>query len=297
MKKNSKDTLTIQKALLAFLVFFVCFTVIRIIEVAVGIDAATGFFKQSSPLHGLFYALVICGCAVLAVYSFLSKPASELRTIGFRSVALCIMAALLGLAFLGDGLAAFGQISDLHAAGGSFRERMSSGELPLTLRGIFGVLSAVYSFVLAHAYRTGNTAAAKARILALSPICWAAFRMVHHFVRKISFTKVSDLFFELLMLGAMLLFFMAFASVTSGIYSDGTAWRLCGFGLPAALLAGMLSLPRLVFTLIDKAAYINENHPFQAVDCIFCCFVLLLCITALRNPPAPAVAEKGKNDE
>ena len=297
MKKNSKETLTIQKALVAFLVFFVCFTVVRIIEVAVGIDAATGFFKQSSPLHGLFYALVICGCAVLAVYSFLSKPASELRTIGFRSVALCIMAALLGLAFLGDGLAAFGQISDLHAAGGSFRERMSSGELPLTLRGIFGVLSAVYSFVLAHSYRTGKATAAKARILALSPICWAAFRMVHHFVRKISFTKVSDLFFELLMLGAMLLFFMAFASVTSGIYSDGTAWRLCGFGLPAALLAGMLSLPRLVFTLIDKAAYINETHPFQAVDCIFCCFVLLLCITALRNPPAPAVAEKGKNDE
>jgi len=35
--------------------------------------------------------------------------------------------------------------------------------------------------------------------------------------------------------------------------------------------------------LIDKAAYINENHPFQAVDCIFCCFVLLLCITNLRN--------------
>ncbi len=291
MKKNSQEAFTIQKALLAFLVFFVCFTVIRFVEVAAGIDAATGFFKQSSPLHGLFYALVILACAVLAVYSYLSKPASQMRTVGFRSVAMCVMAVLLGLAFLGDGIASFGQISDLHAAGGTFRERMSSGELPLTLRGIFGFLSAVYTFLLAHAYRTGKTTAAKARILALSPICWAAFRMVHHFVRKISFTKVSDLFFELLMLGAMLLFFMAFASVTSGIYSEGTAWRLCGFGLPAALIAGMLSLPRLVFMLIDKEAYINANHPFQAVDCIFFCFVLLLCITVLRNPAAPAVEE------
>lgn len=283
MKKNSKESWSIQKALIAFLVLFVGCTVIRFVEVGTGIDAATGFFKQASVLHGLFYALVICGCALLAGYCYLSKPASAIKTIGFRSVALCVMAALLGLAFLGDGLASFGQISELHAAGGTFRERMSSGELPLALRGIFGLLSAGYAIVLAHSYRTGKPAAAKARILALSPICWAAFRMVHHFVRKISFTKVSDLFFELLMLGAMLLFFMAFASVTSGIYSDGTAWRLCGFGLPAALIAGMLSLPRLVFMLIDKAAYLNDNHPFQAVDCIFCCFVLLLCITNLRQ--------------
>ena len=40
-----------------------------------------------------------------------------------------------------------------------------------------------------------------------------------------------------------------------------------------------------------KEAYINANHPFQAVDCIFFCFVLLLCITVLRNPAAPAVEE------
>ena len=86
------------------------------------------------------------------------------------------------------------------------------------------------------------------------------------------------------MLGCMMLFFMAFASVTSGIYSDGAAWRITGYGLPAALLAGMLSLPRMVFTLIDKAAYINENHPLNPVDCLFFCFVLLLCVTAARLP-------------
>jgi len=53
-----------------------------------------------------------------------------------------------------------------------------------------------------------------------------------------------------------------------------------------------------VFMLIDKAAYINENHPFHAVDCIFFCFVLLYCITALRNPAMPAAPEApAKADE
>ena len=283
MKKNSKETLTIEKALLAFALIFLVLTAVRFVQVATGIDASSGFFKSGSPLHGLFYALVIVCCAALALYSYFSKPAGELQTVGFRSVPMTVMAALLVVAFALDGFESLQAVRALRVVGGDFRTRMSSGELPLLLQGVFALLSAPYFAALGHSYRTGSAHAAKWRIPALFPICWAAFRMVHHFVRKISFTKVSDLFFELLMLGGMMLFFMAFASVTSGIYSDGTNWRLCGFGLPAALIAGMLSLPRMVFTLVDKAAYINENHPLHPVDCLFFCFVLLLCVTSLRR--------------
>ena len=282
MKKNTKESYSIKTALIAFALMFVVLTAIRFVQVASGIDASTGFFKQSSPLHGLFYALVIVCCAALAVYSFFSKPAGELRTIGFRSVSMVIMSALLVVAFGLEGWESLQAVRELRVVGGDFRTRMSSGELPLLLQGVFALLSAPYFAALGYSYRTGSMHAAKWRIPALFPICGAAFRMVHHFVRKISFTKVSDLFFALLMLGGMMLFFMAFASVTSGIYSEGAAWRICGFGLPAALIAGMLSLPRMVFTLVDKTAYINENHPLHPVDCLFFCFVLLLCVSVLR---------------
>ena len=289
MKKNSKENLTIEKALLAFALMFVVVTVIRFVQVAVGIDASTGFFKVSSPLHGLFYALVVVCGAALAVYSFFSKPAGELQTIGYRSIPMVIMAALMVVAFALDGFESLYAVRELRGVGLDFRSRMSSGELPLMRQGVFALFSAPYFAALGHSYRTGSMAAAKWRIPALAPICWAGFRMVHHFVRKISFTKVSDLFFELLMLGGMMLFFMAFASVTSSIYSEGTGWRLCGFGLPAALIAGMLSLPRMVFTLVDKSTYINSNHPLHPTDCLFFCFVLLLCITSLRSrQSAPA---------
>lgn len=291
MMKNSKESLTVGKLLGVFLPLFLCVLVIRFVEVARGIDASTGFFKEHSPLHGLFYAFVIACCAVLIIGSFLSKPAAEIRTIGFRSPWLCVMSVLTSLAFLLDCYAAFRQHAAIGTGGVTFREKMSSGALPMTLQGVFALLSAAYFIVLAVSYKKGSLAAKKARILALSPIFWAAFRMVRHFVRKISFTKVSDLFFEILMLGCMMLFFMAFASVTSGIYSEGTAWRITGYGLPAALLAGMLSLPRMVFTLIDKATYINENHPLNPVDCVIFCFVLLLCVTAARLP-APAAQEE-----
>lgn len=289
MKKNSKENLTIEKALIAFALMFVVLTAVRFVQVASGIDASTGFFKESSVLHTLFYVLVIVCCAALALYSFFSKPAGELQTIGYRSIPMVIMAALLMIAFALDGFQALSAVRELRVVGGDFRTRMSSGELPLMLRGVFALFSAPYFAVLGYSYRTGSMQAAKWRIPALAPICWAGFRMVHHFVRKISFTKVSDLFLELLMLGAMMLFFMAFASVTSAIYSEGTSWRICGFGLPAALIAGMLSLPRMVFTLVDKSAYINPNHPLQPTDCLIFCFVLLLCVTSLRSKQtAPA---------
>ena len=291
MKKNSKENLTAEKLLICFLPMFLVTLGIRFFEVARGIDASTGFFKVQSPLHGLFYAFVILCGVVMMLYSFLSKPLAAVQTIGMRSIPLCVMSALTALAFLLDGVAAFRNLPAAGTVGVTFRERMSSGALPMTLQGVFALLSVAYFIMLAVTYQKGSLLAAKARILALSPICWAAFRLVRHFVRKISFTKVSDLFFEILMLGCMMLFFMAFASVTSGIYSDGTSWRIFGFGLPAALLAGMLSLPRMVFTLVDKAAFVNENHPLNPVDCVFFCFVLLLCITAARAPQ-PAAQEE-----
>ena len=291
MKKNSKESLRVTTLLAVFLPMFLCACAIRFLEVARLIDASTGFFKTHSVSHALFYAFVIVCGVFMMVYSFFSKPAGSLRTIGFRSIPLCVMAALLVVAFALDGWESLQAVRELRVVGADFRTRMSSGELPLMLRGVFALFSAPYFAALGHSYRTGSDAAAKWRIPALAPICWAAFRMVHHFVRKISFTKVSDLFFELLMLACMMLFFMAFASVTSGIYSDGTSWRLTGFGLPAALIAGMLSLTRMVFTLIDKTAYINENHPLNPVDCLFFCFVLLLCLTAALQPQ-PAAEEK-----
>ena len=292
MKKNSKETWTIEKALIAFALMIVALTAVRFVQVAAGIDASTGFFKTNTPLHALFYALVAVCCAALALYSFFSKPAGDMKTIGYRSIPMVIMAALLVVAFGLDGWDSLQAVRELRVVGADFRTRMSSGELPLTLRGVFALFSAPYFAALGYSYRTGSDNAAKWRIPALAPICWAAFRMVHHFVRKISFTKVSDLFFELLILGGMMLFFMAFASVTSGIYSDGTSWRIPGFGLPAALIAGMLSLTRMIFTLIDKTAYINENHPLNPVDCLFFCFVLLLCLTLALKPQSASPKEE-----
>ena len=292
MIKNSKESLSLTKLLAVFLPIFLCVFAIRIAQVARLIDASTGFFKAQSPWHGLFYAFVILCGVFMMVYCFLSKPAGNLQTIGFRSIPLCVMAALLVVAFALDGWESLQAVRELRVVGADFRTRMSSGELPLMLRGVFALFSAPYFAALGYSYRTGSDAAAKWRIPALAPICWAAFRMVHHFVRKISFTKVSDLFFELLMLACMMLFFMAFASVTSGIYSDGTSWRIPGFGLPAALIAGMLSLTRMIFTLIDKTAYINENHPLNPVDCLFFCFVLLLCLTLALKPQSASPKEE-----
>ena len=120
------------------------------------------------------------------------------------------------------------------------------------------------------------------------PVGWISCRLLHLFVSKISFMRVSDLFLELLMCAFMVLFFMALAQVSSNVYSTESRWRLAGFGLPAALISAVISVSRLVF----KETYINENHPFNIVDLAFSVFAVMLVVLLMKDGGAAAEKEE-----
>ncbi len=273
--------------------------VLRFVQVYTLIDPATGFYTRSSPLTWIVNLLLLGGACCAALYCYFSKDTQALQPLEQKNVGLFVLALLYAVSLLINGLESFTGFSSAAAGYGlhSAKELMSTGALPLLFQGVFALLSGVYFIFVALSYKKGSALASKRRLLALAPTAWVAARLLHLFVRKISFMRVSDLFFELTACVFMILFFLAFAQTASGVYSTGMSWRLAGFGLAGALVTLGVQLPRFVLSFLEDGRFINENHPFLFSDLCFgffaiaLCFVMLRSLKAEKEPKAEATTE------
>lgn len=288
--KEKNEKINLNLLLPIFLAATVLSVILRFVQCFGLIDFSTGFYTKSSFVTVLFYVLVAAVCVCFCAVSFLSAQSKKISSNGIKSNALFAVTLVFGVSMLIDGATAFFSSLESALEGNTgylettvFKQLMGSGSVPDFIRSVFALLGAVYVFILAASFKTGSSAASSRKLLALCPVCWSAFRMIGLFVSKISFLRVSDLLLEIVMLSFMTLFFMAFAQVTSGVYSDGFSWRLPAFGLCAGLVAGTLSVTRLVLTIVSKEKYINSDHPFCFADLAFFAFVAVFVCVALKN--------------
>lgn len=151
----------------------------------------------------------------------------------------------------------------------------------LSAQSFFGVLAAIYLVVFGMSVISGATNASEYKILSLAPVCWMMFRLVNRFMRTISFVKVSDLLFELFMLALMLMFFLAFAQLNSKIGSKSMDWKIVGYGLPAALMALLCFVPRLVMVVTGHSDLLCSHSPVEYCDLGTALFVLSIVFTRI----------------
>jgi len=269
--------------------------VLRAIQMAKFIDNETGFATGGNVFSIILILELVSTVLAFAVKAFLSTESEKIQLQGIKSKPLGIATALFSLTLLFDFVSGFTSMGDGDVSAG-FKGLMLTGAMPRFLQSFFALLAAFYFLILAKDYLKGTANASKHRVLAIMPVGWAGFRMIGHFVRQISFIKVSDLFLELIMLAFMLVFFMAFAQVVSGVYSDGFQWRIPAFGASAALIAGTLSVPRLIFTFISYEEYINPQHTFRITDLAFFAFIIVLTATVCKeiNPYTAYEEENGE---
>lgn len=296
--KGNFTSVSIKRIPFYFLISSLAAIVLRSFQMLKFIDPETGFYKGGSIITVVLYALIAVSCLGFAVVSYLSAESPKLEVQGIKSKNAGIATLAFAVALLFDSVSSLISSGNLmtSSGGGAFKSMMLSGSAPTFFQGIFALISAVYFIILAKDFFKGTINASKHKILALAPVGWTGFRMIFRFVRQISFVKVSDLFLELIMLAFMIMFFMAFAQVAGGVYSDGFRWRIPALGIGGALIAATLSVSRLIFTVVNFEGYINTQHTFQLADLIFAVFaVVLLCETSKNLTPYTAYDEA--NDE
>lgn len=97
-------------------------------------------------------------------------------------------------------------------------------------------------------------------------------KMITRFMTKISFINVSELMLEMLELALVMLFFMSFAKISSDVADKGEFKKLVSYGMPAAMLAAVIGVSRLVITLCGKETACRPSSDFRNRSgiCVFC---------------------------
>ena len=157
------------------------------------------------------------------------------------------------------------------------------------------VFSAIFFLALGISTLSGKTNGSEHKLISLMPVIWCLIRMVFRFSRTISFLRVSELTFELLMLVFTAMFFMAFAQANSQISNKGSEWKLIGYGLPAALFALICFVPRLIVLVSGNKDLLYE----YAATPDFCelttaLFIIATVFTRLSNGSKAETSEEVK---
>lgn len=162
-----------------------------------------------------------------------------------------------------------------------FNQENKTEILILGIQAVFALFSAVYFVAMGSSFVSGKTNGSEYRLISLAPVVWSIFRLIIRFTRTISYIKVSDLMFEMLMLVFFIMFFMAFAQVNSRVDANKKEWKIAAYGLSAALLALICFVPRFIVMITGNADLLNEQSPAEYCD--FCVALLMISTVLTRT--------------
>ncbi len=267
------------------------------------IEPETGFFTQGNHITvTLLYTVAGIAAVLILILSYLGIGARTPMPGEGRSRTLCVMAAVMAVAFLADGIGTVYTLvnsaveySGTLGASGTARYTV----MQLVTEGaqiLFSVISCTYFSCLAFSWN-GKGSAALYAVLAVAPVFWAIARAVNRFIRMINFKNVSDLLLELFMLAFMMIFFLAFARVNSKVERAGVQWQVYGCGLVTALLAAVVSIPRLVMLVCGMGDRIADGYPLNPCDLAAPFFIVIyLLVASSYRREQPAAPQAGTAD-
>ncbi len=277
MKIKNNFSLNLKPLPIVFLISVLVSTIIRCVQVYKFIDPETGFSIGGKFTFILLYIILGVTCCYFSFAAYLSKSSQDIDMHKIKNPIVGSASLLFSVSLIFDSFSSFfNGVNSLAgpSSGTGVQAIMSTGGLPLVMQSLFAFISAIYFITVSVDFYKGKTKSSGLKLLAIAPVAWTGMRLIYRFIRQISFVEVSDLFMELIMLAFLILFFMAFAQVNSGVYSQGFEWRLIAFGLSAAVISATLCFSRLVFVFIESGANINAEHPFNFSDFAFSIFAV-----------------------
>ncbi len=252
---------------------------LRVYQVTTLIEPETGFFSEINFTVPLFYVIGAVIILALMVLSFLNEKTSRTRNCIAPSKSLGILSVLTALSITFNAVTSFTSFIELNGEYSAYIHGpyitflTKSGAAPLILEALFGILTAFFFCIYAISCFKKDTTLSSFKILSAAPAIWAICRIVFRFLAKISFVNISDLLLELIMLVFMIMFFISFAQIVTNVSPETVAWRLFGCGLPAAVVAFLVSVPRIFLMVIGHSDLIVEGYGFELCDLMLAIFI------------------------
>lgn len=255
-----------------------CYQFIKILE------PRTGFYDKTDWSVWVLYALLILAGASFAAAAFASKKKFVYDTAPAKSTAIALASFMLALTMFISSVAQYKSALSIISDGSTMIYGSESigyfktGAAARMLEGVCAIVCAVFFVIFGYGHISGKSRAADNKLMALFPVLWCIFRLMHRFMRTINFLNVSDLLYELVMCVMLMMFFMAFAQLNSGIGSKEIAWKLVGYGVPAALFCLLCFLPRFIMLITGRSELLCSESPIEWCDLGCAVFIITLII-------------------
>ncbi|NLA77559.1 MAG: hypothetical protein GX851_07025, partial [Clostridiales bacterium] len=284
--KGKIEAVKLKYLLYAFAGGLVVILPLRVYQMLTVVEAETGFYSEKNASVYIMYIILAVLCAVFMIGAFISREVPSPKLINGKNVVLGAVSCLLAGTLMYDAITVTSEIVktvlDMSSFSFSGLINADNGEMTLILQVIFAFFAAIYFVFCGMAEITGKMKLIQGyKVLALAPLGWAMCRIVHRFMRAISYMNVSELLFEILMLVFLMLFFINLARISSQVSESGSMWGIFGYGLCAAMFSSLVSVPRLILTVLGKSDELVAQSPLEFADLAVSVFIVLFMLAAM----------------
>lgn len=254
---------------------------VRTLQFFTVLENDTGFYRVSDWSVYLLNAVIIAAVISIIVFGFAKRKKLDYTLEVTKRPEFGILSMTAAAGALAN--AASGIVGFMNSTPNSESSTAGASGFILAAQAVFALLSAIYFIALGIANLSGKSNGSEYRLISLAPVLWSIFRIVIRFTRTISYIRVSDLLFEMLMIVFLILFFMAFAQVNSQVSAKSNEWKIGAYGLPAALLALICFVPRFIVTLTGNADLLHEQSPIEYCDISNALFIVSAVFTRMTD--------------
>lgn len=283
--KGSSSAVKMKYLLFVFAASVLVALPTRVYQLLALVDASNGFYKESDVTVPVLYAVVIVFGILFLALSFLSKEVPSPKLPAGKNPVLGISSFIITLGLGYDMLKTLRDIIPANQGNATvfvslLRNNLSENGGVFALLGfVFAFFSVIYFIVFGISHLNGKASYGEFKLLALSPLCWSMAHLVINLRNEISFVRVSELLFEIFMFVFIMLFFLTFARISSGVFTEDSMWGIYGYGLTAALLASVTTVPRFVIALVGLEPV--EGYEFNFAHFASLIFILSYVFASL----------------
>ena len=283
--KGSSSAVKMKYLLFVFAAAVLASLPTRVYQLLALVDASNGFFKESDVTVPVLYAILVVFGVLFLVLSFISKEVPSPKLPAGKNLLLGIASLVITGGMGWDIFRTLGEIIPVNQ--GNAVIFMSLLKTNLAQKGgsftilelVFAFFAIIYFIVFGISHLNGKASYKEFKLLALSPLCWSMTVLITKLMNPISFIKVSELLFEIFMFVFVMLFFITFARISSGVFTEDSMWGIYGYGLIASLLAAIVTIPRIVIALVGLEAV--EGYSFDFSHLAILVFIMAYVFASL----------------
>ena len=278
--KGSSNAIRMKHIVAIFILSMVAALPLRTYQLLVMVNPENGFFENSNFAVPALYIIAFVFAALMVVLSFFSKGIPAPKITEGKNFVLGAVSLVLTVGFVLDVINIVQTITPQTSYGFNSYASQSlvaafikeNGGAFLIVQLVSAVLSALYFLIFGVSYFEGKATYKKIPLLSLAPVLWGMSILISKLMKPVSFITVSELLFEIFALVFIMIFFLTFARISTGVFTENGMWSVFGCGFAAALFGGIITIPRLVAAFVGLAPV--TGHPFSITH--FCVEIFIV---------------------